>query len=147
MRMISVLSLKAALAATLVATASFADGIEITDAYIRSGHKMSKSGAAFMVIHNDSQTDDRLTGFSSPAAKVTEVHTHIAGENGVMKMTELEDGLPVPAGGTAVLKRGGDHLMLMGLTEPLEQGEMVPMTLRFEHSGEVQIEVKVDHQR
>ena len=57
---------------------------------------------------------------------------------------EGEDGFAVPAGGGHMLERGGDHVMLMGLTESLEDGESFPLTLVFEEAGEVVVEVPVD---
>jgi hypothetical protein len=34
--------------------------------------------------------------------------------------------------------------MFMGLTDPLENGELVPVTLIFERAGEIEVEVPVD---
>ena len=41
------------------------------------------------------------------------------------------------------LQPGGFHLMLIGLKEPLIQGQSVPLTLRFERAGEVQVMLAV----
>ena len=68
-------------------------------------------------------------------------------ENGVMKMTEIEGGLNVPAGSMHMLQRGGDHVMFMGLNAPLEQGGAVAVTLTFEKAGDVQVMIPVDHER
>jgi copper(I)-binding protein len=64
-----------------------------------------------------------------------------------MKMMEVEEGFAVPAGGSHALARGGDHVMLMGLTRDLADGDTFPLTLVFEKSGEVVIEVPVDNAR
>ncbi len=61
-----------------------------------------------------------------------------------MKMVHVEDGFAVPAGETLVLQRGGAHVMMMGLTESFEQGKIVPLTLVFEKSGEIVVDVPVD---
>jgi copper(I)-binding protein len=53
------------------------------------------------------------------------------------------DGLEIPAGGTVVLKPGGGHVMISGLTAPLHPGEMLQLTLRFERSGDKPVELKV----
>jgi copper(I)-binding protein len=37
--------------------------------------------------------------------------------------------------------------MFMGLVEPFEQGETVPVTLIFEKAGEIALEVTVDQER
>lgn len=136
----------AALAAA-VALPVFADGITIEAPYARASTSLSKSGAIFMVIHNETGTDDRVIAARAPVAERVELHTHLQDANGVMRMVEVEDGFAVAAGGHHMLKRGGDHVMLMGLTEPLTDGKTFPLTLVFETAGEVTVEVPVDLQR
>jgi copper(I)-binding protein len=67
--------------------------------------------------------------------------------NGVARMVEVEDGFAVAPGETHVLKRGGDHVMLMGLTRPLADGDTFELKLVFEREGEVVLEVPVDLNR
>jgi copper(I)-binding protein len=118
----------------------------VMDAYARVASKVAKSGAAFMMIHNHSDQDDRLIAAASDVAKRVELHTHIE-EDGVMKMTKLDDGMIIPAGGMHALKRGGDHVMFMGLTRSLEHGDVFELTLTFEHAGDVTLTVPVDLER
>ncbi|KIN61851.1 Copper(I)-binding protein [Sulfitobacter noctilucicola] len=137
----------AATALSLTATSLFAGDIMVKDPYVRSSMATSVTGAAFMTLMNHGDTDDRLIGASTDVAKRVELHTHIEDANGVMKMTEIEGGIPVPAGGMHVLERGGDHVMLMGLTSPLVQGEELAVTLTFEKAGEMEVTIPVDHER
>lgn len=120
--------------------------ITIEDAYARSASPMAKSGAAFLMIHNSGEAD-RLVGVSSDAAARTELHTHLEGENGVMRMVHVEEGFELPADGMIALQRGGKHVMLMGLNAPMEQGATVTVTLTFEKAGDVVVEVPVDLER
>ncbi len=141
-------TLVASLAAVTLATVAFADSaIRITDAYARSSGKSAKAGAAFMVIENHGDAPDRLTGVVSDAAARIELHTHQIDANGVAKMVHVEEGFEIPAGEVHMLKRGGDHVMLMGLTAPFEHGATVPVTLIFEQAGEVTVEIPVDLER
>lgn len=105
----------------------------------------SGSGSVFFTLTNDGDADDTLIGvdIADDVAARTELHTHTMDEAGVMRMTTLEDGIPVPAGGTAVLDRGGDHVMLLGLREKLEDGASFPLVLQFAHAPEVTVEVSV----
>lgn len=135
-----------ALAAFCAATPVLAE-ITVVDAYARAASPVAKSGAAFMQIMNDGAEDDRLIGVASDAAAKVELHTHRDMGNGVMQMTEVQEGLEVPAGGMHALARGGDHVMLMGLTGPLEQGATISVTLTFEKAGDMVIEVPVDNDR
>ena len=140
-------SLCAAAAATLaLTTAAFADSqIMVHDAYARSANP--KAGAAFMHIMNHGDEADRLVAVKSDVSARTELHTHKEDANGVMKMMEVKEGFEIPAGGMHMLKRGGDHVMFMGLNAPFEDGATVPVTLVFEKAGEVVIDVAVDQKR
>lgn len=120
--------------------------IIIEDAYARSASPMAKSGAAFMMIKNSGEAD-RLIAASSDAAARTELHTHLEGENGVMRMVHVEEGFELPADGMIAMQRGGKHVMLMGLNAPMEQGATVTVTLTFEKAGDVVVEVPVDLER
>ena len=140
--------LAAAAAAMTLAGAALAEGaMMVSDAYARSSTAMSQSGAAFMVLMNRGTEDDRLIGVRSDIAQRVELHTHIEEANGVMKMVHVEEGFAIPAGESHALARGGDHVMFLGLNAPLEQGDMIPLTLVFEKTGEVTIEVPVDLER
>lgn len=145
------MSLKSTVLAGLLAAATalsaFAADIMVMDPYARSASPTAMTGAAFMMIHNEGQTDDRLIGVASPAAKRVELHTHMEDANGIMKMVHVEEGFSLPAGGAIMMERGGNHVMFMGLNDPFEQGEMIPLTLIFETAGEMEIEVPVDLER
>ena len=146
------MSFKTKFAATLATTilmagAAFADGLMVHDAYARAASPSAKAGAAFMMLMNKSDQDDRLIGARSDVAKRVELHTHIENDEGVMRMTQIEGGIAVPAGATHMMQRGGDHVMLMGLNQSLSQGDLVEITLIFENAGEMVIEVPVDNER
>jgi len=137
----------AAVAASAFALPAFAADIMVQDPYARSSAMMATSGAAFMQIMNHGETDDRLIGAASPVAEMVQLHTHKEDENGVMRMLHVEEGFPVAAGETLMLARGGNHVMFMGITEPFEQGDTIPLTLNFEKAGDITLEVPVDLER
>lgn len=119
----------------------------VEDAYARSSSPVAQTGAAFMAIVNQSDMDDRMVSATSDVAERVELHTHIDAGNGVMQMRRVEDGIPIAAGETHILARGGDHIMLLGLRRSLNQGEVVEITLSFEHADPVTIMVPVDLER
>lgn len=131
----------------LLGTGAFAGEIEILDPYARSSRPNAPTGAVFMLLLNHAETADRLVSAASDVAQKVELHTHEAGDNGVMKMRAIEGGLEIPAGGHHALARGGDHVMLMGLKQPLQTGETITVTLTFENAGEITVEVPVDPHR
>lgn len=67
--------------------------------------------AGFLVLENNTDTDIRVTGVTSPQFGAVEIHETTI-EDGVSRMRELE-ALVVPANGSVTLERGGKHLMLM----------------------------------
>ena len=64
-------------------------------------------------------------------------------DGNVMQMRQI-DAIDLPAGQTVELKSGGLHLMLMGLKAPLKDGDRLPMTLKFEKAGSIEVTVKVE---
>lgn len=119
---------------------ALAGDIEIQNPWARASAGMAQAGAAFMDIKNNGGTD-RVIGASADVAKSVELHTHIK-DGDVMKMRRV-DAIDVPANGMAHLAPGGLHVMFMGLTAPLEEGETFPLTLTFEKAGDVTVEVEV----
>ncbi|KNX41863.1 hypothetical protein ROTO_15880 [Roseovarius tolerans] len=139
-------TLFAALAGLTLAAPAMAQEIHVLDTYARSASPMAKTGAAFMLIENIGDAPDRLIAVKSTAAKKVELHTHRE-EGGVMKMVHVEEGFELGAGETLFLQRGGHHVMFMGLTESFEQGKTIPLTLVFETSGEITLDIPVDLER
>ena len=139
-------SVLAGAVALILATPVFAD-IEVVDAYARAASPTAKAGAAFMVIRNTGSEDDRLIAVASDIAARVELHTHKDMGEGVMKMMHVEEGFAVPAGDMHALARGGDHVMFMGLTRPMAQGDTVTVMLTFEKAGEVVVDIPVDLER
>ena len=106
------------------------------------GMGMAGTGAVFMVLKNKGGEADRLVGGQTDVAKVVEIHeTVMKGE--VMKMQMLANGLEVPAKGEVLLKPGGYHVMLIGMTRDLKVGDTFSLDLQFEKSGTITVEPEV----
>jgi copper(I)-binding protein len=116
-------------------------GVTVTDAFARETIGLGTTGAAFMTIANTGTDADRLVAGATPAAGKVELHTHEK-DGDVMRMRRVE-AIAVPAGGTALLKPGGDHVMLFDLAAPLKKGETFAVTLTFETAGDITVEVPV----
>lgn len=121
--------------------------IMVKDAYARTMGGIGASGAVFMVLMNHGHHDDRLIGARTDASEKAELHTHLMTADGVMQMREIEGGVPLPAGAAHEFVRGADHVMLLGLTRELKDGDTVGLTLIFESGAEVTVDVVVDNQR
>jgi hypothetical protein len=97
-----------------------------------------------MVLSNAGATPDRLVSASSSAARSVEIHQTRVGAGGMMEMQALPGGVTIPARGDAVFAPGGLHLMVVGLNQVLHEGDVVPITLTFEHAGAVEILAMVE---
>ncbi|CAG1008035.1 hypothetical protein BURK2_03684 [Burkholderiales bacterium] len=96
--------------------------------WVRGTVEGQKATGAFMDLK--AEKDLKLLGASSPAAKTVEIHA-MEMKEGVMKMFAVPK-LDLPAGKTVRLAPGGYHIMLIGLVEPLKNGQSVPLTLTLE---------------
>jgi len=114
--------------------------LEVNNPWARATPGKAENGAAYATIQ--SPTADRLVSASSPVAKKAELHT-MSMQGMVMKMRPI-DGLDIPAGQPVALKPGGEHIMLMGLNEPLHEGQSFPLTLDFEKAGPRTVTVTVE---
>ncbi|MCC9624297.1 copper chaperone PCu(A)C [Thalassospira sp. MA62] len=131
----------ATVASLFVVTSAFAADIEISNAWTKASIGQVRNGAAFFTVKNHGAAD-RIVGVRSDLADKTELHTHIM-ENDVMKMRQVEGGVDVPMHGDVMFKPGSYHVMLIGLHKPLEEGEMVNVTLEFENAGDVPVMINV----
>lgn len=98
--------------------------------------------AGYFTLINAGDSDDTLIAASTPTVMETQLHTMIM-EGDVMRMRELEDGVLVPAGGSAVFEPGANHIMFMGLIEPLVEGTAIPLTLTFASGLEVTVALPI----
>lgn len=136
---IKILAFVAGLAVTSAALAQPAQ-LEINNAWARATPGKAENGAAYVTIQ--SPTVDRLVSASSPVAKKAELHT-MSMQGVVMKMRPIA-GLDIPPGQPVTLKPGGEHIMLMGLNQPLHDGQSFPLTLDFEKAGPRTVAVTVE---
>ena len=116
--------------------------LEIGHPWARATPPTAPTGGGYLSVKNTGTEPDRLISISSPAAGTVQVH-EMKMEGNVMRMRELDGPLEIKPGETVTLAPGGMHLMMMGLKEPLKQGEKVPLTLVFEKAGKIDVELVV----
>jgi len=114
------------------AGSSTAPAVTASDAWVKTAQ--SGMTAAFLTPSNPTGEDVVLASAATPAAGMVELH-EMAMADGQMVMRPKEGGITIPAGGSATLEPGGDHIMLMELTGPIAAGDVVTLTLTF-GSGE-----------
>ncbi len=100
------------------------------------------STAAYFTVTNTGSSADRLLSVSCACARSAMLHT-TTHTQGMVGMTDTPDGFPLPAGQTLVFKPGGIHVMLMGLTGALKEGDRVDLVVTFAKAGPVTLHVPV----
>lgn len=129
------------------------------------------NAAVYFLLHNATSHDDALLSASSDVATAVEIHhSHLIGETEgeghdhageeptgeAHPISELEaqdladvgsmepvDRVDIAAGHEIEFQPGGYHIMLIGLTKELKAGDHFVVTLHFENSEDLQIEVQV----
>ncbi|HWH84766.1 MAG TPA: copper chaperone PCu(A)C, partial [Burkholderiaceae bacterium] len=98
--------------------------------------------AYIATLENTGKQPDKLVRASTPIAQRTEIHT-MAMDGGVMRMREAGE-IALAPGATVKMRPGeGYHFMLMGLKQPLKEGDSFTMTLEFERGGKAEVKVVV----
>lgn len=110
--------------------------LKVSDAVIRATPPGFNVTAAYFKLENTSGANLSLVGASSKLADKVEIHEHTFSE-GMMKMRRVQQ-LAIAAGETAWFKPGGHHLMFFGLKRPVNPGDLVEVTLKFD-SGQMQL--------
>lgn len=127
--------------ATPAAAETRLGALTISEPWARASIGMAKAGAVFLTIHNDGPTD-RLVAAATDVAGTVELHTHIM-DGEIMRMRRVEGGIEITGGTETILTPGGLHVMLIGLTAPLAEGDSFPLTLTFETAGTITVDVAV----
>ncbi len=103
--------------------------------------KTAKKGgmtAAFGTLRNDSDSQVRITGATSPAAGMVQLHETKNDASGGSSMQQKKGGFTVAAHGSIEFKPGGDHIMPMDLKRAIKPGDTVDLTLQTS-AGDVSV--------
>ena len=117
------------------------DDIRIENTFARAAIPGMHMSGAFMVIHNDGDTEHLLVDATSSAARHVELHAHIE-EDGMMRMRRMAH-FHLKPGQAKTLKPGGLHIMLMGLQEEMKEGSNITVELIFQDDSRTLITVPV----
>ncbi|MBL4917766.1 copper chaperone PCu(A)C [Szabonella alba] len=135
------------LALLLATPAALAHGvtqgdIELIHPHIPQPVASARAAAGYLGIVNEGPEADRLIGIESRIAAKIDLHV-TEHHGGVARMVALE-AVEIPPGEVVLLEPDGMHIMLMGLTTPLVEGEMHPVTFIFERAGRIDTEFQID---
>ena len=124
-----------------ITTGTDAELIKVSKAWLRETPPQAEVGAGYLQLNNAGARDVSLVGLETNVANKTEVHS-VSMANGMMQMRKIA-ALEIPAQGQAELSPGGNHMMLMGLKQPLIDGQTVSVILRFADGSNQTVEFSV----
>jgi copper(I)-binding protein len=125
----------------LAAGAASAADVDVSGAWIRTTPPGAVTAAAYATIANHGFSDRLIDGRTVVAASVIPHQMLMTG--GVMRMRPIVGGLGLSASQTVTLGPNGDHLMLLGLKQPLKAGQHVKIILDFKRAGAVPVDFLV----
>ena len=117
------------------------DGLAVTKVWVRATIGQTGSTALYFTVTNGGSSGDALLAVEVVEAARTELHQTV-NDNGVVGMRSIGE-LPVPPGAALVFEPRGNHVMLMGLKEPLQPGGHLRATLHFKSHPPVVIDAVV----
>lgn len=115
--------------------------ITVDKAWIRATAPGQTVSGAFMTLVNNSATAYSLVSVSFGGAGVVEIH-ETSMVDGIMRMRKV-DQVDIPANGSAELKPGSFHIMLIGLEKAMETGTTGSLTLTFSDGSQKTVEALV----
>jgi len=116
--------------------------LDLSGGYVKAMLPGQPIGGGYLTIHNAGSSSDTLVSVSSPVAAAVELH-EMTMRDGIMRMRELKDGIPVAAGATVSLSPNTLHMMFKQVKAPFKQGGTVAVTLEFEKAGKVDMTLPV----
>lgn len=134
------LLLAPALLAACSQTAPAPARVEVTEATCRPALAGRDTTACYATL--TASRDDRLVSLAAPAAADVQIH-EMTTEGGMMRMGEMAEGLPLPAGQPVRLAPGGNHLMVFGAAQPLVEGQTLAATLTFDQAPPQEVTFRI----
>jgi copper(I)-binding protein len=140
-RPIAALLLALVLGTQAHAQASGQSLIHIEQPWARATPGGAKIGAVYLTLMNHGSAGDRLLSATTPVAEKVQFHS-VSEDNGVSRMREMRT-VEVAPGAVVTFNPGGWHIMVVGLKQPLKEGQTFPLTLNFEKAGKEDVIVSV----
>ncbi len=115
--------------------------ITVEDAFVRV--PPGANTAVYATIVNGSDTEIALEGATSDFAGAYELHESIMKDDQMIMRPVEGQRIVIPPGGKVALAPGGMHVMAIGVSEELAEGDTVSMTLRFSGGCEKVVDAPV----
>ncbi|MFN8097142.1 MAG: copper chaperone PCu(A)C [Dermatophilaceae bacterium] len=110
-------------------TAGASTAVSVTDPWCKATEKAGAMTGCFATLHNDTDAAIHITGGTSGAAGMVELHETVKNDAGEMQMQPAAGGFTLEPAESLLLEPGGNHIMLMQVHDVLENGISVSATL------------------
>ena len=118
--------------------------IQVENVWGRPLPKVVPASEFYMMIRNRGSQPDKLVGGRSPACGTIELFEGYQTSLGAMGMRPVPRGfIEIPPMSLVELKVGGLHIMCMDKQQDFVSGLRLPLTLAFETSGEITVQVSI----
>lgn len=134
-----------ALSGAMVGACSSGDSGDLTvaEAWTRATPPGAEVAAFYLTVDNGADTPDELLSATSPRCAMAELHRSEVVDDLMQMGPATAQDLTVDAGQEMVFEPTGLHVMCMGMTEPIVDGDQIELTLEFANAGRVVTTVTV----
>ncbi|MGB3622284.1 copper chaperone PCu(A)C [Ketobacter sp. MCCC 1A13808] len=115
--------------------------LSVEKGWVRMVPPVTGTTAAYFELKNESKRDRVLVKASSAVAETAEMHM-VVGAHGVTAMRPVKK-FDVLSGRSISFEPGGRHIMLIGLKQPLKEGETVTVELEFSDGEKLEVPLTV----
>jgi len=126
---------------TAIVSTNAAEQITVSKPWIRPTAPGQTVTGAFMTLTNSSETAFALTSVGFSGASTVEIH-ETSMKDGMMRMRKVSQ-IDIPANGSAELKPGSYHVMLIGLEKEMKSGTTDVLTLTFSDDSQKTVDAQV----
>lgn len=121
------------------ADSSAAGELSVSDAWVKATDGVMTG--AFGIITNETGEEVAIVSATTSASDKTELHETVE-QDGQAIMQVKPGGFTIPAGESFTLEPGGNHVMIMGLEEPIKAGDEVTVTLNLEGADPIEFQAQ-----
>lgn len=118
-------------------------GTAVIHPWAKGGARAGTAMPMYVVLQNNSTTEERLLEVSSPMADRIEIN-RLVREAGLIHTSVLTE-VVLPPGGRLAFRPGERQITLIGARAPIEPGSFIPLTFTFERGGRLTANLRVEN--
>ena len=130
-----------AVSSSAAGTAIVRDQLSVQGAWVAEALPGQSMTAAYMTISSEGDVEEELVSVESEVAEKLELHEMV--QQGEMMRMRRVDSIVIDPGEEVALEPGGLHIMLIGLTREIKEGDTVELHLIFESGANLVVSAPV----